>query len=311
MKIWESILIVALFVVGIVGVLVFNKYDLNDFLLLNKGISANQTVEEQLDASTEKVPDVVKPKTSNAFSALINKVKPEVPAAKQKLTKDELDKLFKEVDTQLGSLKGEYSLVIKTPEYEFKSNSTKEYYAASLFKLPVAVETLKYFETTPGMPAETKTFLDNNLDVLIKNSDNGAQDAILNYLGYSLLQQSFGALINEPNGDFYNYNKATPEKVVQLLQGLNTTTYISGDSRARLLKLMTQTVYNDRISDHLDKSLVFSHKIGNWGATGSWHDCGIVTQPTTVYVCLMSEYTTFEDFLIAGKSTAGFINKLF
>jgi hypothetical protein len=69
-------------------------------------------------------------------------------------------------------------------------------------------------------------------------------------------------------------------------------------------------LYDDRISQYIGAGYTFNHKIGNW--TDSWHDCGYVFgEDKVVIVCLMSEQTTFADFLQVAEITGDFVNLLF
>jgi len=75
---------------------------------------------------------------------------------------------------------------------------------------------------------------------------------------------------------------------------------------------MSSTLFDDRIHQGLSEDTKFSHKIGNWPDTSSWHDCGIAPRNNKkIVVCVMSRNTTYENFLEVTKDVGEFVNILF
>ncbi len=218
------------------------------------------------------------------------------------------------------NIRGEYGLYIKnlvTDELH-EYNADKSFYGASLYKIPVFVGVMKAVEEgaiTLNTVIEykeqdfnegtgiiyhsgygTKYTVEELLSLLMKHSDNTAQAMLIRSIPSKYMTQDIYP--NDLNlGNFINQNQVTPREVGNLLEQIYEHTILNKDDSKLLLKFMSETEFDDRINSGLDDSRLFSHKIGNWGESGTWHDCGIILYPEPIVVCLMSENTTFEDFL--------------
>ena len=97
----------------------------------------------------------------------------------------------------------------------------------------------------------------------------------------------------------------------QYLRNIYQKDYLSDDHKKLLLNKMKDTDFEDRISNDLEEDIIFYHKIGSWGETGSWHDCGIAEKGSNaLVVCLMSQNTTYEEFLKISHELGKFINNI-
>jgi beta-lactamase class A len=251
-------------------------------------------------------------------------------------SKEVLSDDFSALTEHFESTNGTFSLYIRDilNNVDYSYNSDKQYYAASLYKLPIAVSILKKVETG-GIELEdiipykhedysdgsgvistyeigTELTVDMLLKYLMRQSDNIAQNMLTREIDRQLMASSFSPVFSaEMPGTLYNENTSSAENYAKYLEALFTGNYLSPSSLSYLKDIMSSTSFDDRISKHLSSDLKFAHKIGNWGYTGSWHDCGIVYGPEVyMAVCLMSENTDFETFVSSGRETAVFINKL-
>ena len=244
------------------------------------------------------------------------------------------DSEFRVFSQKISAKKGIYGVYIKDllNNKTYRINENKEFYAASLFKTPQAITAMRQVEKGTMTLETVLTYkpedytdgsgtlnyneqgssytLDQVLTALLKQSDNVAQNMLLRTLPKSDLQLSFDKLVADPKkSKFLSSNISTPLEQGIYFENFYKTDFVSHESKKYLLELMSETSFDDRISNQLDPKVNFAHKIGNWAETGSWHDCGIVYgQSTELVVCVMSEKTTYEEFLTVGEDISDFIN---
>ncbi len=240
---------------------------------------------------------------------------------------------FKNLTDVTKGKEGTFGIYIKDLDSgaTFAFNETELFYAASLFKTPLAASVLKlvdegalkldneniytqsdYSDGTGSIAYNsyglTYTY-DQLLDLLLKESDNSAQNIIMRTIGAPNAENAF-KLIPLKN-HFFENNTATPEQIAIFYEKLVMSNYLKKDSLDSLLERMKSTLFDDRVHLGLEENVEFAHKIGNWPDTSTWHDCGLVIdENNTIVVCLMSRYTTLEDFNIVAKSTGEFVNYL-
>lgn len=287
----------------------------------------NKNVEPEAD----KISKVVPPQSVfNKYFSLFKGQKDDEPI------KNNADDIFVELTTQLEMRGSKYSLYIENlntgKKYEYKSGT--EMYGASLFKVPVAVAVLKeiqdgnisfdtklsysdenYQEGTgiiTGSDNGVQFSVRNLIKYLIDHSDNSAQSMIINKIGEQkvsnvVLQNSSA----KGNTVFVFENIVSTADMSDFLKNVYIGTTLTQDNKNLLFDEMTETSFDDRISANLDEDLSFAHKIGTWPESGSWHDCGIVFGDKDVLVvCLMSQNTSYNDFLEVSSNVARFINEL-
>lgn len=248
----------------------------------------------------------------------------EVAAAESEQPKTDFDQTKRE----LSQLPGDYSLYVKdlatNTEYTYNENNT--FYAASLYKFPLAIAALKEVEKgkytlntdltimpydfTSGtgvltfLQSGTKVPLRLVLDTLMRDSDNVSQNVILRSINYETKKDSFN--LNKQTL-FLDQNIASPKEISGIFQAFYDSDYLNLENKAYLLEMLSRTSFDDRISPYLAPGLIFAHKIGSWQS--SYHDCGLIFGgQKTLSVCLMSKNTNLENFKDASNIVAKFIN---
>jgi len=196
------------------------------------------------------------------------------------------------------NVSGTYSLythnVITGNTVEY--NPDEVMYAASLYKIPVAVAALKY---------EKGTY--ETLSSLIKESRNQSQEDLLNLMTPAQVVDAFRLGKELELTNYYYTNEVSSKEFVRYFEKMLSSDYLKKDPKNLLLDMLSETIYDDRIHAGLSSSDIFAHKIGNWPDEGSWHDCGILNKQTTV--CLMSKNTTYSEFLIIARKVGEYISQ--
>lgn len=186
-----------------------------------------------------------------------------------------------------------------------------------------------------ALPFGTELTYEQLLNYLLKESDNTAQVMLERTLGKETIEEAFEnySLYGEET-KFFTENNTSPIEIAVILENiyleeqdvldvyaeaeLEAENVTDGDNGIKaedapenmqaddetvdqkpysVLNAMKETAFDDRVHAGLDEFTVFSHKIGNWGETGTWHDCGILFKGKPVVVCVMSKNTNFIDFL--------------
>lgn len=231
----------------------------------------------------------------------------------------EFERAFGAVTNLIDTKSGTYGLLIK----DYKSgqtyafNSDTQFYAASLYKVPIAtallVESQKRSNLLDSRVPGTRSSYVQVLTTLLKNSDNNAQQILINSLGSFKIQQEFNRLSSE-NSKFYSLNQSSPTEILLVFENIIQKDDLSEENRSLFFTLLETTSYDNRIHLGLSKSLKFSHKIGTWPDERNWHDCGFVYRSNIkeepVFVCLMSENTTEKEFLEIAERVGQFISNL-
>ncbi|HBP65753.1 MAG TPA: hypothetical protein DD730_16210 [Desulfosporosinus sp.] len=172
-------------------------------------------------------------------------------------------------------------------------NGSKTFTAASTYKVPLAM--IIYDQVSKGTRKETDTIkftetcreggtgiLQNSnlsspikistlVEDAIRYSDNIAANMLiksLEYNNYKRLEDiKLGITTNHANNDI------TALGAFNALKSLNDGANNGNKNYSKILGLMKQTVFNDRISNNLPNSIV-AHKIGNYGSNVD--DIGII-----------------------------------
>lgn len=244
---------------------------------------------------------------------------------------------FEDLTENIASKKGTFSIFIHnlTTAEVATINPDEIYYGASLYKLPIALAVLHEIYTGKLSPDTLVTYtkddfsdgsgsiprdnygaaytVEDLISRLMKDSDNSAQIMLTRTVAKSSLTEAFAIVTPDNNPKLYELNEGTAGDYAYAYNYLfltalnrNEDTFIGQKNALYLLGIMKGTSFEDRISTGLSTS-DFSHKIGNWGDTGSWHDCGLVYTKELHIVCLMSKNTTFEDVADVGKLIGEFI----
>lgn len=219
---------------------------------------------------------------------------------------------------------GQYSIFIKhiSTKQTVLINANERFYLASLYKIPVAIATLQDLETGKlhledkiKYSAEdiyygtgtiqydsvgTEYTVEELLKRLLKESDNIAQSMLL-------------TKVDKKNVDLLipDLESVGVLQIGALLEGLYNHEYLNQQNSSLIFEYLTETAFDDRVSVGLANGVTFAHKIGSWGETGSWHDCGVILDNSNpLVVCIMSKNTTYEEFLSVSREIGQNINKI-
>jgi len=250
------------------------------------------------------------------------------------VSKDIKEKKFEEIVKKANDKPGAYGIYVKDLYYNrvYESNKDELFYGASLYKIPLAVAVYKEvelknittedkviyqsFDTSGGtgtinkLAVGTVLTIDYLVDRLLKDSDNIAQNMINRTIPKDQINKSFG-IIPVKNYFFVN-NTATPFQISSYFEELMLGNYLNLNTVEVLLNKMSTTSFDDRVHVGLKDDIKFSHKIGNWGETGTWHDCGVASKGNRkIIVCVMSRNTNYKSFLEVTNEVGKFVNILF
>ncbi len=247
------------------------------------------------------------------------------------------DPTFDTLVEAVSSKKGTYSIYIHnlTTDEVLIHNPDEVYYGASLYKLPIAIAVMHEIYTgdlsddtmitytsedfsdgsgtIPRDQYGTEYKVSDLISKLLKDSDNSAQLMLTRSVPKATLDQAFALATPENNPKLYVLNEGTAQDyayaydyLFQTALNRNDDKFIGQKNALYILSQMKNTSFEDRISTGLTTS-DFSHKIGNWGDTGSWHDCGLAYTSDLHVVCMMSKYAVYEDVVEVGKLIGEFI----
>lgn len=180
-------------------------------------------------------------------------------------------------------------------EFEKNNNILKEQlvYEASLDQL------LKrdVFNSTSSLEVGKAYAIEELIDKMIIESDNGAEILLLNSTNPSVLQDIYKNLgINSPEsfaGDF----TISPREYSLFFRVLYSATYLRKGMSEKALEILSKTTFNDGIVAGLPESITVSHKFGERisGSVGQvekieLHDCGIIySKENPYFLCVMTE----------------------
>ena len=249
----------------------------------------------------------------------------------QKIDNSKLEIIKQEITDTINQSEGEFGVVIEYLEFEqrVEINTDKQFYAASLTKVPLLITLYRMYDEGKITPETKVSHLEEDSewgDGTIKNdpfgteytleqiawhlaqeSDNVAKNILYRTLPWEEIQKTFdniGIPTNTQENKFttgemakvwqYLYKSTNPSLVTEINPDSDIT-YLSANSVHTIFNLLTGTTTEERIPAAVPKNVKVSHKIGTWSETGSWHDCGIVFSENPVLVCIMSQNTTYEE----------------
>lgn len=235
--------------------------------------------------------------------------------------------------------RGTYGIYIRdlNTNTAYTYNKDLVFFAASLYKVPVAVGVFKSIEnqsltletsinyskgdfaTGSGTIANSgirKSYtVDDLVNRLLKHSDNIAQNMLMRTVDKVVMRESFLVYSGNTDKNFYENQLASPLLIGTIFENLYFEAkgkrvfqpYLSKENAEQVLTRMQETSFDNRIHIGLPTGAVFYHKIGNWGEEGSWHDCGIAETSSVYSVCVMSVNTSYEDFEKVSEEVGNFI----
>lgn len=131
------------------------------------------------------------------------------------------------------------------------------------------------------------------IDHLIVESDNVANAALIQQVGDDKITKAYDDLLLHHPEESERY---TAQEYSRLFRILYNSTYLSRNISEQVLKLLSQTKFDNGLVALLPKDTVVSHKFGvNVSSLGrELHDCGIVYYPNNPYfICVMTRGREF------------------
>lgn len=188
-------------------------------------------------------------------------------------------------------------------------NEKTEVVAASLIKLPVAIAYFYQLEKDGLVwPASevtiekkhldsgfgtlwqtgegTKISLDKAMELSLVESDNTAANVLKSHVFQKNFNEVYEGLdidIHEQEGKVLIGAKSYSST----FKALYFSSLISKQSSQRILQLLTQTAFNDKLVAPLPPTIKVAHKIGVFASENIYQDCGIVYVPQRPYILCM------------------------
>jgi beta-lactamase class A len=110
-------------------------------------------------------------------------------------------------------------------------------------------------------------------EVMIKESDNTAEVMLNRYLGENNIEAELDR-IGATSTAYWIPNTTTPSDVLLVLKAIADPSYTTPQLSAEMLRVMTETSFEDRLPQPLPEGTRVAHKIGSYECTFS--DAGIV-----------------------------------
>jgi beta-lactamase class A len=136
------------------------------------------------------------------------------------------------------------------------------------------------------------------LENMIENSDNGAEELLLENIDTKILDQAYIDLgVKSPDSVSGEYTISTSQ-YAGFIRVLYNSTYLSEKYSERTLQTMSKSTYNDGIVAGVPKGTTVAHKYGERVDSSSstvdgveLHDCGIVyaSNSITYELCVMTK----------------------
>jgi beta-lactamase class A len=150
---------------------------------------------------------------------------------------------------------------------------------------------------TPSLLQTGKQYtIEQLIEAMIMDSDNGAKNALLSNLDNDSLNEVFTDLGIQAPQDDHPYT-ISAKSYTLFFRVLYNSTYLSEDYSEKALDLLSKTSFADGLNAGVPKDVEIAHKFGqhvNNDALGNMtdqelHDCGIIFHPEKPYVlCVMT-----------------------
>lgn len=215
-------------------------------------------------------------------------------------------------------------------------NSTSQFYAASLFKVPIV---MAYYDRRERLNLVDDPMIEVKPDQIDKqfgnlwekgsgyklraseavrlalvDSDNTAIKALIPYIS----QEDFDDVYKSLDIDLYSDTKGahiSARTYATVLKALYFSSVLNYDDSQQILDLLTQTKFSDKIVAGVPKGTLVAHKIGDFKDTAGnsgYRDCGIVYVPKRPYIlCTFSvsdEQTANDRMEIVSRSIYNFVS---
>lgn len=133
----------------------------------------------------------------------------------------------------------------------------------------------------------TELSLGEVIDVMLRESDNTAAAILAEYVIDEDYQEVYKGLDIEFPAD--NNNLISAKGYSSILKALYFSSVLNKEDSQRILNLLTETIFKDKLVAGVPKGVSVAHKIGFWGEE-LYSDCGIVYVPHRSYLlCMISK----------------------
>lgn len=207
----------------------------------------------------------------------------------------------------------------------FGSNESKDFFPASLFKLPIAIAAYRQAEDDPSFLGRQVVYtkelaernrliqtnsqstltigqsysVENLIATMLTASDNGAKDAVLSVLNISYIEQLFSivSLVDPKTTKTFSVSSAKYALFLRILYG---SSYLNEEHSEHILSLLTKSDFKDGMVAGIPANIAVAHKFGTYEFeetingvltnTSQLHDCGVVYHKEKPYLfCFMTK----------------------
>lgn len=217
-------------------------------------------------------------------------------------------------------------------------NEKVEFYAASLFKVPVVMAFYHYKERTKMQEDPELVLMEEHIDknfgdlwqrgvgtklktsevvrLTLAESDNTAVKMLSPYIKDEDFNEVYQALDIDLRSD--NAGALISAKnYSSILKALYFSSVLTKDSSNEILDLLTKTKFSDKLAAGVPPQIPVAHKIGDFEAkdgTQGFRDCGIVYEPRRPYIlCMFSagdEQTARERMKLVSQTVYKYVSSV-
>lgn len=198
-------------------------------------------------------------------------------------------------------------------------NEKENFILASLLKVPLAMAAHQQMEAKKLSREQLLTIVREDLDdnfgtlwkrgvggqasveeairLMLTESDNTAKNTLFRALPDGAVEDVFNAL-DIPRERPETQVVVTPKNYSSVLRSLYLSSYVPQETSNEILRLLTQTIFRDRIVEGVPADIPVAHKIGvfeprdpkQFSREAVYTDCGIVYAPKRPYIlCVMAQ----------------------
>ncbi len=214
-------------------------------------------------------------------------------------------------------------------------NETEKYTPASMLKVVIMVSYFKESETNQNILGKHLVYtkdiddfvkqdafntlsdlkvgdsykVEDLINKMIIDSDNGAEYLLLSYINQTALDSIYNALnIENPTGK--NDFTISPRTYSLFLRILYSSTYLDNVDSEKALSILSETTFKDGLVAGVPQNIAVAHKFGehviqqnNQAQQIELHDCGIIYYPKNPYLlCVMTRGGNLDNLKNAIKN---------
>lgn len=248
-----------------------------------------------------------------------------------------MDRLKGKIEKELSALSGRFGVAVEIEGKSIFVNSGEVFRSASLIKVPILIEALRQSEIGELNVNELVSIINHAggsgvlqafsrsavltmkdlMTLMITVSDNTATNMLIDRLGMDVINGAFEKMglrhtaLNRKMMDFDAIEKGqnnytSPIDMLTCLKIINEGSYLTEESRAAALKIMSLQQFQDRLPGMMDLNKVFvANKTGSLAHVE--HDCAVITyKGKTAYAAVLMDRL---DDVFAGKQIISRIGK--